>query len=142
MAFDGQCLCGAHQYQIERKFLNAMHCYCEMCRKAHGTAYSTHVIVRPSELVWRTDQHALVQFASSASGFREVCNACGTHMLVHGQSGDGNLAIPAGTVNGKPDVTILGHMFVAELVPWHHIEDTLPQYAQWPPGYGPAAPTD
>lgn len=136
MSFSGSCLCGKFRYQIDRKHLNAMHCYCAMCRKAHGTAFSTHVIVKPEQLRW-TAGDSLRRFESSPGAFREFCPECGTHLLVHGQSGDGTLAVPAGTLDGKPPLTIIGHMFTEELVPWYAIVDDLPQHERWPPGFGP-----
>ena len=137
MPYEGGCLCGTNRYEILRKHLNAMHCYCEMCRKAHGTAMSTHLIVRPEQLRWAAGGD-LVRFQSSPGAFREFCGDCGTHLLVHGQSGDNTLAVPAGTLDGKPSITIIGHMYVEELVPWHTINDDLPQHERWPPGFGPA----
>ncbi len=137
MAFPGGCLCAEHRYEIDRKHLNAMHCYCDMCRKAHGTALSTHLIVRPQQFRW-IDGGNLNRYESSPGAYREFCSACGTHLLVHGQSGDGTLAIPAGTLDGKPPITILGHMYVEELVPWHTITDELPQHDRWPAGFGPS----
>ncbi len=134
MAFNGSCLCGDIHYQIERRFLNAMHCYCRMCRKAHGTALSTHLIVKPDQLHWIKGRP--VAYESSPEAFREFCPRCGTHMLVHGQSGDGTLAIPAGTLDDDAELTILGHMFTADLVGWHQISDKLPQHQEWPPGFG------
>ncbi len=133
----GGCLCGQVRYQVQRKHLNAMHCHCQMCRKAHGTAFSTHVITRPEQLLWRGGSAALVPYESSREAFREFCSACGTHILVHGQSGDDTLAIPAGTLDGDPPITILGHMFVEERVGWFVIADALPQHPRWPAGYGP-----
>ena len=138
MAFTGGCLCGAFRYTIERKHLNAMHCYCDMCRKAHGTAFSTHAVVPPTQLAWADPSRELSTYESSPGAFREFCPNCGTHLLIHGQSGDGNLAIPAGTLDGDPPLTILGHMYTSELVSWHPIADDLPQYETWPPGFGPS----
>jgi hypothetical protein len=134
--FAGGCLCGANRYEIDRRHLNAMHCYCEMCRKAHGTAFSTHLIVRPGQLRWISGGD-LIPYESSPDAYREFCPTCGTHLVVHGQSGDDTLAIPAGTLDGKPPVTIIGHMYTGELVPWYRITDDLPQHERWPPGYGP-----
>ncbi|MEM7098991.1 MAG: GFA family protein [Pseudomonadota bacterium] len=136
-AFTGGCLCEAHRYEIHRCKLNAMHCYCLMCRKAHGAAFSTHVIVPPKQLVWLSDRNTLMARESSHGAYREFCGTCGTHLLVHGQSGDGTYAIPAGTLNGNPPLNLLGHMYTQALVPWHTITDELPQYEKWPPGYGP-----
>ena len=136
MTFLGGCLCGAIRYEIERRYLNAIHCYCGMCRKAHGTAFSTHAIVRPEQLRWTAGSEIRQAFESSAGAYREFCPACGTHMLVHGQTGDDTLAIPAGTLDGKPEVTIIGHMYTSEIVPWFAISDDRPQHEEWPPGFG------
>ena len=136
MAFEGGCLCESVRFRVDRKFLNAMHCYCEMCRKSHGTAMSTHVIVRPDQLHFLAGRDTLVPFESSPGGFRRFCPQCGTHVLVHGQSGDETFAVPAGLFDGKPEMTIRGHMFVGELVPWFQISDELPQHTEWPPGFG------
>lgn len=136
MAFVGGCLCGTCRYEIDRKHLNAMHCYCGMCRKAHGTAFSTHVVVKPEQLHWLQGAEALVAYESSPGAFREFCGRCGTHLRVHGQTDDDTLAVPIGTVDGDPPITILGHMYTEALVSWYQIDDDLPQYERWPPGFG------
>ena len=43
MAFDGRCVFGQVHYRLTRRFLNAAHCCCSICRRAHGTGFSTHV---------------------------------------------------------------------------------------------------
>ena len=137
MSFDGGCLCGAVRYRIERKHLNAMHCYCGMCRKAHGTAFSTHFMTRPDQLEWLAGRSLLTEYESSPGAVRAFCPRCGTHLLVHGQSGDGNYAIPAGTLDDDPPLTLVGHMFTGDRVGWFRLTDDLPQYEGWPPGFGP-----
>ena len=52
MSFSGSCLCGATRYQINRRHLNAMHCYCGMCRKAHGTAFASILPVVIELVAW------------------------------------------------------------------------------------------
>ena len=136
MSFEGSCLCGEVRFEIERRHLNAIHCYCQMCRKAHGTAFSTHVVTRPDQLRWISGKSNLIPYESSPGAYREFCRRCGTHVLVHGQSGDDTLAIPAGTLDGSPDITILGHMYTDALVSWFEIADELPQHPGWPPGFG------
>jgi hypothetical protein len=138
MSYPGGCLCGAVRYEIARSHINAVHCYCQMCRKAHGTAFSTHAIVRPEQIEWLERGH-LVPYESSKGAYREHCATCGSHLLVHGQSGDDTLAVPVGTLDGDPPVTILSHIFTAERVSWFQISDDLPQHEGWPPGYGRAA---
>ena len=128
MAFMGGCLCGQCRYRIDRRFLNAMHCYCSMCRKAHGTAYSTHAMTRPDQFHWLPGSPALIAYESSEGAFREFCPTCGTHLKVHGQTPEDLLAIPAGTLDGDPPLTLIGHMFTADCVSWHVIQDDLPRH--------------
>jgi len=138
MSIVGGCLCGDTRYEIAGSRVNAVNCYCSMCRKAHGTAFSTHAVVNLSRLTWLCGETNLIRYESSPGGFREYCKHCGSHLLVHGQSGDGALAIPAGTLDGNPNVTIVSHIFTRECVSWHVIDDDIPKHEGWPEGYGPA----
>lgn len=129
---EGGCLCGAVSYRITRSHLSAVHCYCDMCRKAHGGAFSTHAPMRREQFELLSGE--LVSYASSAEGIREFCPRCGSHILVHGQTKDGSVAVPVGTLDGDPELTVTGHIFVREKVSWYVIADELPQYPGWPPG--------
>ncbi len=103
-----------------------------MCRRAHGTAFSTHVPMRADQ--FELTGGALAPFASSTHGRREFCPRCGSHVLVHGQTRDGSVAVPAGLLPGDVPLTVAGHLFVAEKAAWWEISDELPQHAGWPPG--------
>ncbi len=133
--YTGGCLCGAVRYRIERKHLNAIHCHCSMCQRVHGGAYSTHIAMRPEQLIWEQGLETLVSYESSPGGFRKFCPVCGSQILVHGQTGDDSPAIPAGTLDGDPVLTILGHMFVDDTLSWAEPADDLPRHAGWPPGF-------
>lgn len=130
--FAGGCLCGFIRYKINRSHLGAVNCYCGMCRKAHGGAYSTHIPMRREQFDLLEGE--LTQRNSSTHGCREFCPRCGSHILVHGQTTDGSVAVPAGTLDGDPKLIINSHIFVADKVSWYHITDDLPQYLSWPPG--------
>ena len=132
--YTGGCLCGAVRYRIERKFLNAMHCHCSMCQRVHGGAYSTHVTARPDQLIWEQGLSTLVAYQSSAQGVRKFCPQCGSQMLIYGQTGDATQAVPAGTLDGDPPLTVRGHMFASDALGWAQPEDGLPRYPGWPPG--------
>lgn len=129
---EGGCLCGAVRYAVSRSHLSAVHCYCGMCRKAHGGAFSTHVPMRAEQ--FRLTQGELQRVASSAQGLREYCGRCGSHILVHGQTADDSVAVPLGTFDGDPEVSITGHIFVKDKVSWYTIADDYPQFEAWPPG--------
>lgn len=138
MAFTGGCLCARVRYAIDRKFLNAMHCHCAMCQRAHGGAFSTHVVMKADQLVWLAGRDSLVAYESSTAAFREFCPNCGSQILIHGQTNDGTLAVPAGTLDGDPPITERGHIFVDTQLSWAEPAADLPRYVGWPPGVGPA----
>lgn len=131
--FTGGCLCGEVRYAIHRKFLNAIHCHCSMCQRVHGGAYSTHLVFRPDQLTWLSGHEQLTAFESSENAFREFCRTCGSQMLIYGQTGDGTLSIPAGTLDGDPPITLLGHMFVDDRLAWAQPDPALPEHKGWPP---------
>ena len=132
MSFAGGCLCGAVRFSVSRSHLAGVHCYCDMCRKAHGGAFSTHVTMRRDQFA--LTRGTLKMYPSSTQGRREFCADCGSHILVHGQTADASVAVPAGCFDGDPPVHITAHIFVAECVSWYEINDSLPQHAGWPPG--------
>lgn len=136
MSFTGRCLCGAVRYQINRQHLNAMHCHCRMCQQVHGGAYSTHLVVRTEQLEWLAGRESLTAYESSKDAYREFCPGCGSQMLIHGQTGDATLAIPAGTLDGDPPLTELGHMFADESRSWATTNPDQPRHSGWPPGFG------
>ena len=129
---EGGCLCGQVRYQITRSHLSAIHCYCGMCRKAHGGAFSTHAPMRADQ--FQLTRGELKTAASSEQGVRAFCVDCGSHILVHGQTTDGSVAVPLGTIDGDPEVSVTGHIFVKDKVSWFEIADALPQFVGWPAG--------
>jgi hypothetical protein len=139
MGFRGGCLCGGIQFEIERQRLNAMHCHCSMCRKAHGTAFSTHVVAKIEQIRWIAGRDLLATYPSSEQGYRQFCRRCGSQIVAADQAGPGIVGIPIGTLEGDPPVRMLGHMYTSSKTSWAVIADDLPQYPEWPPGAGPAS---
>jgi len=37
----GSCLCGKVRYEISGQVGDIVHCHCQTCRKAHGSAFSS-----------------------------------------------------------------------------------------------------
>lgn len=128
----GSCLCGSIQFEFERSYLSAVNCYCSLCRRAHGGAFSTHIAMRSEQ--FRLIKGELKVFSASTEGRRAFCEDCGSHVLVHGQIADDSVAVPAGLCEKDTSVEVTAHIFVRDKVAWYRIEDGLPQYDGWPPG--------
>lgn len=128
----GSCLCGSVRFEVARSYLSAVNCYCGMCRRAHGSSYSTHVAMRREQ--FRLIAGELSVFTSSNEGRREFCQFCGSHVLVHGQTADDSVAVPAGLFEQGAPIEVTAHIFVKDKVAWQSIDDNLPQHDSWPPG--------
>jgi hypothetical protein len=44
---------------------------------------------------------------------------------------------PVGTLDDDPGQRVQGHVFVGSKAPWVEITDDLPQFEEYPPGFGP-----
>jgi len=138
MIVRGRCLCGGVRFEIERSRLSAMHCHCIMCQRAHGTAYSTHVVAKAGQVRWIAGRELLATYQSSEVGTRQFCSRCGAQIVAADQAGPGLWGIPVGLLEDDPKLRLLGHMYVANKRHWVALDDALPRYGAWPPGSGPA----
>jgi hypothetical protein len=132
----GSCLCGGVRYQIDGDIGPMAHCYCSMCRKQHGTSLATYVGVKASDFRWVKGQELVAGYQSSPGLQRGFCRTCGSNLPVP-DSAEETLFIPAGTLDDDPGVRPAAHIFVASKAPWVEITDDLPQFDEYPPGFGP-----
>ena len=134
MAITGSCLCGSVGYEINGRLLDACHCHCSMCRKAHGAAYATYASLQPETFRWTSGEEFVTRYDSSPTMSRVFCSVCGSKLAV---TEDGQIsAITLGTVAGDPGIRPRSHIFTGSKAPWHEISDALLRFEEWPPGEG------
>jgi len=135
ITLQGACLCGAVTYQVTGPFNMMVHCHCSMCRKHHGSAFATFVGAPLMGFKWLSGEDQVVTYASSEKGRRFFCRHCGS--VTPTLSPEMDLALlPAGNLQGDPQVRPQGHVFVGSKAPWHTITDDLPQHEEYPPEFG------
>jgi hypothetical protein len=140
MKHEGSCLCGTVRYEVSGPFNAMENCHCSMCRKHHGSAFSTYVSAPSAAFRWISGQDAILCYPSSSEGKRYSCKVCGS-VLPMVMAEHGLVLCPAGPLEGDLGITPHSHMFVASKAPWHTITDSLPQHAEYPPEYAaPATP--
>jgi hypothetical protein len=125
----GQCLCGAHRFEIEGALEIQHHCHCGYCRKHHGTAFAT-VVGAPRDR-FRWEQGEMIEYESSPGLWRKSCATCGTPLPIDTEGLP--MLVPAGCLDEFSD-PILVHIFVASKAPWYEIGDNLPAFDAYPPG--------
>jgi hypothetical protein len=131
----GSCLCGGIQIEAERVPL-ITNCHCSKCRKAHGAAFRSGAIIPISEFrfVWGRD---LVAQHRTPSGYTaSFCRVCGSNAPAMFEDRQ-IVSVPAGLFDDDPGARPALHIFVGSKAPWWSINDDLPQFDEWVPGYGP-----
>ena len=130
----GSCLCGTVRYEVSGPFNTMMNCHCSMCRKHHGSAFATYVSAPIGGFRWLAGEQAISAYASSDKGKRYSCSVCGS--VVPMMMPEHGLALcPAGPLEGDLGITPQAHIFTGSKAPWHTIDDSLPQHAEYPPEF-------
>lgn len=129
----GSCLCGTVRYEVTGAVHDVHHCHCSMCRKSHGTAFSTFARLTASDLHITTGRENIRTYRSSPPIERTFCATCGARLTVRFDGMPDAVWVSVGTLDDDPGVRPGVHMFVASKAPWDEITDVLPQF----PEYGP-----
>jgi hypothetical protein len=130
---EARCLCGDHVWRVDAPLQLLHHCHCTYCRKHQGAAYTTMGAVAPDQLAWVARGESIAY--ESSPGFRRVsCARCGSP--VPGEAGEiGLVFVFAAPLEGDPGSRPNSHIFAASKAPWFEIEDGLPTFDAYPPGY-------
>ncbi len=131
----GSCLCGGVRFEADAIELLS-NCHCSMCRKVHGAAYGTFANVYKTGFRWVSGEDLVQSYQSSKHNTRPFCRVCGSN-LPKARHDDETWVIPAGLLDDDPGVRPCLHMFTGSKAPWHEIDDDLPSFDTYIPGYEP-----
>ena len=135
MTIHGRCLCGDVAFEADAPFEFMGHCHCSMCRKNHGTAFSTAIGVAPKQFRWVRGADKIRRYAASPGGTRPFCGRCGSVVPAEGSE---VVFVSPGLLDDDPEMRPQANIFVASKAPWHEIADSLPRFEAFPPGMGEA----
>lgn len=131
----GSCLCGAVRFEVD-EIRSITHCHCANCRKLTGAAFATYAHVEVDKFRFSAGEDMTVAYESAPGSFRYRCEICGC--LTPGKASYlPTVSIPAGLFDDDPKVRPRLHVFTSSRAPWWTIQDDLPQYEKWVPGYEP-----
>lgn len=135
MAITGSCLCKSINYEITGALEIMGHCHCSICRKSHGAAFVTWLVISPEQFRWTSGEEFVRGYDSSPGIQRCFCSSCGTTLATSHAGKVSEVAV--GTIDGDPGIRPGAHIFVGSKACWHEITDEFPQFAEWPPGMEP-----
>jgi hypothetical protein len=131
-AVTGSCLCGRVAYAVAAgPALGLFYCHCSRCRKARAAAHNANIFIERSRFDWLRGESELGSFkVPDAERYTQVfCRHCSSPMpIARGE----RAVIPAGSIDTPFTPVDARHIFVGSKAPWFEIEDSIPQWAQYP----------
>jgi hypothetical protein len=94
----GQCLCGNVRFEIDGDLGETRLCYCTLCRRANGSAFSANVAVSIERYRLRSGREDIREYESSPGAFRAFCSRCGSPVSARVLSDPACIRIRLGTL--------------------------------------------
>jgi hypothetical protein len=121
----GSCLCGSVKYEISGKVGDIIHCHCQTCRKAHGSAFSSIASVQDKGFKLSGAEH-LKSYESSNGKHRYFCSNCGTQIYAKREN-TAHVILRLGSLDSDIDSVEKEHIWVSQKASWYSLDSKLPQ---------------
>ena len=129
----GGCLCGAVRYTVGAPPALAVNCYCTDCRRASGTAHSTHVAVPAEAFVLKGPVSFYESRADSGQMVkRHFCPDCGSPLYSTGDGGSGMVYLRASGLDDPDAVAPQVSVYVSRAPKWDRADPSLPAFPEMP----------
>jgi len=114
----GSCLCGKVSFEVARAFDKMFLCSCDQCRQITGSAFASNLFIAADGFTWLVGNDDIVTYQMPGRDIsKSFCRVCGSG--VPWSSSDGTrMVVPAGTLQGEPEVADKVRIFVAEQPLW------------------------
>ena len=122
----GSCLCGRVAYQADATIDGVIHCHCQSCRKAHGSALSSIAAVPRDSFRWTKGESALKAFESSPGKRRWFCSECGSQIIAE-RVGHANVMLRLGCLDTPIEVKRQWHIWRSDAASWFDPKTRLPE---------------
>jgi hypothetical protein len=130
----GQCLCGKVRFEVSSDLGSTRLCYCELCRRANGSAFSANARVPASSYKLLSGAELIREYESSPGAFRAFCSFCGSPVYARVMSDPDHTRVRLGTLDTDATAIVAAHVWVRSKPHWYEITDDLPRYEQAAPG--------
>lgn len=131
---EGSCLCGSIKYRITGEVDAIRGCHCSRCRKRSGSSFFAAMPVLFTDFHIDGDKNNMTSFFLPESQYYgySFCKCCGT--VMPGIFPDGKrTVIAAGSLDTKPPVPLMYHIYYGSKAPWLHIEKNMKCFNEHPP---------
>ena len=121
----GSCLCGSVKYEISGNLGDIVHCHCQTCRKAHGSAFSSVAAIKDEDFNL-SGSDSLKSYESSQGKHRYFCANCGTQVYAKRENTP-HIILRLGSLDSDINSTEKEHIWVSQKASWYRINSCLPE---------------
>ncbi len=130
----GSCLCGAIEYSVDDPLEFTVNCYCQFCKKAHGSTFVTLAFTPLNKLEVRRGEELLTKYEiAELEAFRCFCSKCGTR-LFNLAPGAGMVSLVTATLDRWSEMAPLANINVESLPDEAVPRNDLPNFDSAPSG--------
>ncbi len=121
MSRTGRCLCGQVTYEIVGDLLATVVCHCDHCQRQSGGAFSVNLVVHETQLAVSGTLSTFEDRGENDDAVyvhRRFCGQCGSPIVSALATPPGVLAVKAGTLDDRSDVTPTVEAWCEHRQPW------------------------
>jgi hypothetical protein len=127
----GSCLCGSVVYEVDAPAGPIVHCHCQTCRKAHGSAFSSVTNVPRERFRFVKGEELLRAFESSPGKLRKFCTLCGSHIVAE-RVNQPTVLVRLGCLDTPIDDRPRAHIWRSDAANWYDPKLELPEFPKSP----------
>lgn len=125
----GSCLCGRVAYEADAEIDGVIHCHCETCRKAHGSAFSSLAGIPRDRFRWVRGEEVLKSFESSPGKVRRFCSECGSQITAE-RAGKETVMLRLGCLDTPIEAGRQWHIWRSDGARWYDPAAEAPEFPE------------
>ena len=122
----GSCLCGAVAYEVDAEIGPIVHCHCQTCRKAHGSAFSSVSPAAKDKFRFVRGEELLTSYESSPGKFRRFCSRCGSQIVAE-RTESSNMLLRLGCLDTPVETQPRAHIWRSDAASWYDPKIQIPE---------------
>lgn len=128
----GSCLCGDVKFTCVDDFASFHLCHCVQCQKTTGAAHVANLFTKPDNLKWLQGEDKVKRFDAPGRTISVAfCETCGSPVPYLSTS-DKAVIVPAGSLDGTPNIAPTDHIFWHERASWYEAGITAKKFDGFP----------
>ena len=122
MSLTGRCLCGEVCWELSGDVIATAVCHCDHCQRQSGGAFSVNLVAHESQLAVAGELTTYGDTGDDGGDTvyveRRFCGTCGSPIVSALVETEGIIAVKAGTLDEKSDITPTVEAWCEHRQPW------------------------